>query len=235
MAEMHEGHRERLKARFRAESLEHFDDLQVLELLLFYAIPRRDTNPVAHALLDRFGSLSGVLEAREEDLAAVPGVGENAALLLAMIPQLTRRYLRDVGEGGCVLGTTEACGKYLLPYFLGAQEERVYLLCLDAKCKVLGCFLLHKGSVNAAAVSVRKVADAAIRSNASSVVLAHNHTSGVALPSEEDRNTTYAVYHALAAIGVRLADHIIMASGDFVSLADDGFFRKLEDGWKPLT
>ena len=229
MASIHDGHRERLKARFRAEGLENFDDLHVLELLLFYAQPRRDTNPAAHALLDRFGSLRAVLDARPEELAAVPGVGENAAMLLQLFPQVTRRYLRDSGDTGDILYTTEQCARYLVPYFIGAHEEKVYLLCLDAKCKVLDCRQLQEGSVNAASVSVRKVADAAIRANAASVVLAHNHTSGVALPSQEDRETTAIVRDALAGIGIRLADHIVIAGEDYVSLADDGFFREKDE------
>lgn len=231
---VHDGHRERLKERFRMEGLQNFNELHVLELILFYAIPRRDTNLIAHALLDRFGSLPAVLDARLDDLAAVPGVGENAALLLQLFPQVMRRYLRDSGENGHILYTTDQCGQYLIPYFLGAREEKVYLLCLDAKCKALGCYLLHEGSVNAAAVSVRKAADTAIRANATSVILAHNHTSGIALPSEEDRETTYTIRNALNGIGIQLIDHIIVAGGDFVSLADDGFFRQLDEGWKPL-
>ena len=109
-----------------------------------------------------------------------------------------------------------------MPYFHGAQEEQVYLLCLDAKCKALDCILIQSGDVNAAGISVRKVVKAALAANATSVVLAHNHPSGVALPSEEDRRVTRIVKSALDAVDVLLVDHIIVADDDFVSLADDG-------------
>lgn len=220
----HSGHRRRLKDRFVQEGLDHFTDIQILELLLFYALPRQDTNPIAHALLDRFGSFAGVVEARAEDLVQVPGVGENAAILLRMLPPLFRRYMKDSQDPGRILTTTTQCGEFLIPYFFLAKEELVYLLCLDGKCKVLDCRLIHKGSVNTAGVSVRKVVEAAISVNASSVVLAHNHTSGIALPSLADRKTTRQLKDALDAVGILLADHIILAGDDFVSMAEDGFF-----------
>jgi len=195
----------------------------VLELILFYAIPRKDTNPIAHALLDRFGSLAAVLEARPEDLAAVEGVGQETATYLSLFPHVMRRYLKDSNSVGKILRTTEECGNYLVPYFFMARDELVYLLCLDGKCKVLDCILVHRGSVNSAAVSVRKIVEAALRVNASSVVLAHNHTSGVALPSAEDRYTTEKLHTALSAVGIQLADHIIVAGDDFISMSADGF------------
>lgn len=231
MASIHQGHRARLKERFEKEGLEHFSDVNALELLLFYAVPRQDTNPIAHALLERFGSLAGVLDAREEDLVQVPGVGRSAATLLHLIPALMGRYMQQSRELGDILSTTTQCGQYLLPYFFSARDEKVYLLSLDAKCKVLDCRLIHTGSVNTAGVSVRKIVEAAISANATSVVLAHNHTSGIALPSEADKATTARLFEALKAVDVLLADHIIVANDDFVSLADDGFFETLRHGY----
>lgn len=225
MDNIHSGHRGRLKARFQKEGLEHFTEVQVLELLLFYAIPQKDTNPIAHALLDRFGSIAGVLQAREEDLMTVPNIKENAAILLRLIPQLMSRYWRSSRDVGDILTTTAQCGQYLLPYFFMARDEKVYLLSLDAKCKVLDCRLVQSGSVNTAGVSVRKVVEAALSANATSVILAHNHTSGIALPSDADKETTRRLFAALDAVGILLADHIIVAGDDFVSMADDGFFR----------
>lgn len=225
MATIHTGHRQRLKDRFLHEGLEHFDDIHALELLLFYAISRKDTNPIAHALLDRFGSIAGVLEARQEDLMEVEGIGEGAAVLLKLIPQFMGRYLKDTRQPGKILTTTMQCGQYLQPYFFAAREEMVYLLMLDAKCKVLDCRLIQKGSVNTAGVSVRQIVEAALSANATSVVLAHNHTSGIALPSEADKETTRRLWTALQAVDIMLADHIIVAGNDFVSMSDDGFFQ----------
>ena len=122
-------------------------------------------------------------------------------------------------------GSGNKCGQYLLPYVHGEHEEVVYLLCLDAKCKALDCVLIHRGGVNVASIAARKVVKTALDANATSVVLAHNHPSGLALPSPEDRQTTLVLKRALEAVGVVLADHIIVADGDFVSMRDDGILE----------
>ena len=220
---VHKGHRERLKARFLETGLDSFTDVQALELLLFYAIPQRDTNPIAHALLDRFGSLSQVLDAQPEDLKRVPGVSDHSATLLRLVTDLARFYQVDCAQRTEVLTSLDACGAYLVPRFFGRTLETVFLLCLDAKCKVLCCREIGEGSVNAASISVRKVVEAALSANATTVVLAHNHPSGVALPSADDVQTTRRIAAALSAVEIRLIDHIVVAEGDFISMAQSGY------------
>lgn len=223
MAE-HEGHRARMRRQLKTSGMDSLSDVQVLEVLLYYVYPRQDTNPIAHRLLKRFGSLSGVFAAPMAELLQVEGVGDAAAQLIALIPQLERRHLIDQGSGGKILNSNVKCGMYLVPYFHGECEEVVYLLCLDAKCKVIDCVLVHRGGINVAGIAVRKIVKVSLDCNATSVVLAHNHTSGIALPSPEDKQTTLVLKDALGAVGVTLADHIIVADDDFVSLADDGIF-----------
>ncbi|MBQ7345219.1 MAG: RadC family protein [Oscillospiraceae bacterium] len=226
---IHDGHRGRLRERFLAEGLDNFTDVQVLELLLFYCIPRQDTNALAHELLRQFGSLSQVLETSVEGLKTVKGIGENAATFLRLIPAVTRYYAVDRGmRNDAPLLTTEDVGKYLLGYFQGQSNETVYLLCLDAKCKPLCCPKIGEGSVNSAGVPVRRVVEAALSANATSVVLAHNHPSGIALPSKEDILTTRRVAAALDAVEVTLADHLVVADGDFVSMLQSGYYRHNE-------
>lgn len=219
----HSGHRDRLKQRFLEQGLDGFTDIQVLELLLFYAIPRRDTNVLAHALLDRFGSLSQVLEAEASELQSVPGISAHSATLLALVTQLARAYQVSCANRMEILDSLDACGAYLLPRFFGRARETVFLLCLDAKCKVLCCKEIGEGSINSASISVRKVVETALQAKASSVVLAHNHPSGVALPSLEDQVTTKRIYAALQLVDVVLADHIVVADGDYVSMAQSGY------------
>lgn len=219
---LHEGHRERMRRQLRTSGMDSLSDVQVLEVALYYAIARRDTNEIAHALLRRFGSLSGVLEAPRSELLKVDGVGESAADLLQLFIQVERRHMMDRSNTELILDTTGKCAQYLLPRFIGEEEEVVYLLCLDAKCKALDCALVHRGAVNVTAISVRKIVKAALDHNATSVVVAHNHPSGLALPSCEDRETTLVLKSALEAVGVALIDHVIVADNDYVSLADDG-------------
>ena len=219
----HKGHRERLKSRFLQQGLGDFTDIQALELLLFYANPRGDTNPIAHALLERFGSLSQVLEAPVEELKKVSGIGDHGAVLLKLVVEMGRFYQVDCAQRVQCLTTLDACGAYLVPYFFGRTQETVFLLCLDAKCKVLCCREVGQGSVNSASISVRSIVETALNARATTVVLAHNHPSGVALPSSEDVQTTRRVAAALAAVEVHLADHMVVADGDYVSMVQSGY------------
>lgn len=220
---IHDGHREKMRQRFMTGGLDAFADHEILELLLYYAIPRRDTNPIAHALMERYGSLPAVLAAPMEDLKRTEGIGESAAVLLHLVPQVCRRArLAQVGEDQ-VLNSSERAGAYLLECFDGESREVIYQLCLDRKGKLLACKRLGEGSVASADLDVRRLVENAILTGASAVILAHNHPSGVALPSDGDYTATMRVRSALNAIGIELADHIIVADGDFVSMADSGY------------
>ncbi len=221
---LHDGHRQRLKKRFREEGLANFEPRHVLELLLFYSVPRKDTAPLAQRLLDHFGSVPQVLEASVQELGQVEGITENTSTLIALTTELARYYMVKRVEKTEVLNTLEKCGNYLVPYFFGKSNESVMLLCLDAKCKVLCCKEVGQGSVNSAAISVRSIVQAALSVNATTVVLAHNHPSGLALPSAEDVQTTIRISQALEAVDVILADHIIVADDDYVSLVQSGLF-----------
>ena len=221
---IHDGHREKMRRRFLSGGLEQFADHEALELLLYYAIPRRDTNPIAHALMDRYGSLSAVLAAPVEDLQKVEGIGESAAILLKLVPRLcTKARLSDADRQELILNTASRAGAYLLERFYGEQNEVIYQLCLDRKGKLLACKKLGEGNIASAALDVRKLVENAILSSASSVVLAHNHPSGVALPSADDVQTTRRIAAALSAVEVRLIDHIVVAEGDFISMVQSGY------------
>lgn len=204
------------------QGLDSFDDHNVLELLLFYALPRQDTNPLAHALLDHFGSLEAVFEAPLEELVKVPGIGENAATLLKLIPAVSRRYEMCKNDFSEILDSTTKAGDYLAARYLYERDEVVYIVCLDAKRRVICCKALFRGDVNSAEVSVRKIAELALVKNASAIILSHNHTSGIALPSREDERTTKRVKDALAPMGITLLDHIIVAGDDYISMAESG-------------
>ena len=216
--------------RFRREGLDHFEPVQVLELLLFFCIPRRDTNEIAHALLNRFGSVARVMDAAEEELMQVPGIGKNAATFLHLVKQTGRFYQVDSARKGAVMSDLEDCGTFLLPYFIGRQKETVFLLCLNANCNVISCREVGEGDINAAAISPRRVVEIALAEKASSVVLAHNHPSGVAIPSHEDVVVTQRLAAALSAVDVVLIDHLIVADDDYVSLVQSGKYRPLPQG-----
>lgn len=221
---IHSGHRERLRQRFLTEGLDSFHEINALELLLFYCVPRKDTNDLAHRLLDHFGSYCNVLNAPYSELKKVDGVSDSIATYLKLQAEAVRYYLVNRQSRGVVVKTTADYGSLLCSYFTGRCNETVFLMCLDAKCKMICCREISEGSVNSAGVSIRKVVDVAISSNATSVVLAHNHPSGVAIPSSDDVKTTMAVSDALAAVDVILVDHIVVCDGDFTSMAQSGLY-----------
>lgn len=212
------GHRQRVKTEFLARGLEGWSDHRVLELLLFYAIPRVDVKDLARDLVDRFGSLSGVLDASVDELRKVPGVGENTAILIKLIPALGGRYLDSRGGPGQIIHRPEEAADLLMPYFYGARNEMVYILCLDSKRKVLGIRKVSEGSVHASDISIRRIVEEAMGMRASGIYLAHNHISNLAFPSAADWRTTDIIRTALSAIGLELVDHLIFVDGDMVSL-----------------
>lgn len=221
----HTGHRDRVRNRFLREGLDGFAEVHCLEFLLFFVIPRHDTNLIAHDLLKRFGSFAGVLEAPLSELEKVPGMGKKSALLLHLMPSLCRYYRTKQAELNTVLSDLDKCADYLTPRFFGLRDECVFALCLDAKCKVLGCQLIGHGSVNSANVPIRRIVEYALSLNASSLVLAHNHPSGIAIPSQEDLDATVRLSAALDAVGIILADHIVVADDDYVSMAQSGQYQ----------
>lgn len=222
---VHDGHRERLRARFAEHGLDSFNELNALELLLCYAIPRRDTNEIAHRLLDAFGSLSGVFQASMQELTSVPGIGENAATLILMVPQIVKKaHVSKAKETKIIRNSTDA-GNFLLPYFLDEPDEIVMMLCLDNKRAVICCREMGRGVVNCVDANIRRMVETALKVKTTTVIVAHNHPNGVALPSREDDNFTRTLYRSLGLLGITLEDHIIVANDEFVSLADSGIMH----------
>lgn len=226
MDNIHAGHRERLKQRFEQHGLDALSDIEALELLLYYALPRRDTNIIAHGLLDRFGSFRAVLEADSSELCQVPGVGESAAMLIRLVREMDHRYQLSRRQGGRVLlrGTQEA-GDYLMPLFSYSTEETAFAVSLGSARNVIRCHRLASGMSNSVEFSAREIVELALQDKAVFVLLAHNHLSDTALPSRADIKTTLCVRSALRYIGVELTDHIIVCDNDFVSLRDCGQFE----------
>lgn len=206
--------------------LDDFAPHNVLEFLLFYSIPRGDTNPIAHRLIDAFGSLSGVFDATPEELMKVSGVGESTAILISMIPQMARKYLEDKADAVNVVGGCGDIGAYLLPKFVGRTNEALMMVSIDNKNKVISCSVVAEGTVDSAKVSRRKVMEEAMKVKATRVILAHNHPRGVAVPSAEDVAMTREIGRLFAQVGIELVDHIIIADDDYVSMAASGFAIK---------
>jgi DNA repair protein RadC len=220
---VHTGHRGRVRDTVRQDGLDTLPDHKILEFLLLYAIPRRDVNPLAHHLVNHFGNLAAVLDAKPEELMAFPGIGERAALLLTSLPIVNRKYLQALEKPGPALGSTSKVVQYLAPLLSHRKDERVYLLCMDGMYRVTACPLLVEGTVGSAGFSVRKTIETALFKRAASVVLAHNHPGGTATPTAEDIAATRTLLDALASVEIRLVDHIIIAQNGHTSIIGEGY------------
>ena len=224
----HTGHRERMKAEFLARGLEGWPDHRVLELLLFYTIPQGDVNDLAHELVERFGSLAGVLDASVEELKKVKGVGDHTAVFLRMLPAVLGRYQGARTRLSAIINSPEEAYAWLEPYFFGARNEMVYVLCLDGKRQVLGVRKVAEGSIELAEVNTRRIAEEAIGLRAAQIYVAHNHVSNLAIPSQADWLTTDTLRGALRPIGIELIDHLVFVDGDMVSMKDSKHRRNLQ-------
>lgn len=220
----HSGHRARMKKKLMEQGIDIFAPHEVLEILLFYAVPQRDTNNIAKNLIDHYGSLSAVLDASMESLKSA-GLTEHQAMLLRMIPQVSRRYLLDKHENSDKMLDSARIPRFILDSFIGFEEqEHVFLMLLDKKGKVVYSGMIADGDFNGVNISVRTIATLAVNYSASAAVLAHNHPSGIAYPSREDVLMTHDIKEALRPLDVSLLDHYIVADHDCVSLAESGLF-----------
>ncbi|MBQ9545205.1 MAG: RadC family protein [Clostridia bacterium] len=216
---IHKGHRERLKRRFRMTGIETFEDHNIPELLLFFAIPLRDTNPTAHKLISKFGSLNGALEAPFEELTRVEGVGDNAATLLRLVGQISGICAaRKPGLSIDRRYDFERIGSYLKNILADSEREQVYAMFFDHRMECLGEMTLHSGNINGAFFAYRKLADALSVYAADFVVLAHNHPGGVHIPSNDDLDTHAQIKKFLADLRVGLIEHYIIAPSGFSGL-----------------
>ncbi len=225
MEQVHEGHRNRMRERFAVNAFEGFAEHEVLEVALFGAIPRGNTNPIAHELIKRFGSFAKVCDAPIEELMKVNGIGRSSAIQIKMIPEFCKYYLlssqQDSFSGP--LTSSDAVIEYLKPYFVGKTNEALFLLSLDNMSRPIECTLISEGAVNATRVDMRKITELVVKLHASAVILAHNHPDGFAFPSQEDIITTKRVRDHLKTISVSLLDHIIYTPNEMLSMAESGF------------
>ena len=215
----HSGHRERMRRRFIENGLDGFEEHQALELYLFYAIPRKDTNSLAHRLLERYLNISGVCEAPIDELQRDFGLSESAATLIKLLPEMSRLYTESKKSDNNLIDP-ETVGEVMARKFIGRTSEAVALLLGNAKGRILYLDIVAKGSVNSSDLPLRKIVDLAIRHNARTAYVAHNHPSGSLLPSRADIDVTKLLDSTLASVGVHLLDHFIVADNEYVSLRE---------------
>lgn len=211
---IHAGHRQRMKERFLAGGLDGFSDHEVFELILFYAIPRRDVNELSHRLVEHFGSFRAVFDADYAELCSVEGIGENAATLIKLVAETFRRYALSDDNNPFIYDSLEKIGEYAVKLYVGVSVEKLYAMLFDNKMMLLDTVMLAEGAVNSVRVSTRTIAEKALKKNASSIILIHNHPNGTPYPSKEDKSFSTYLKELLANFDITLIDHIIV-SGRF--------------------
>ena len=217
---IHSGHRERMRARFLETSGRGMADHELLELLLYYGIPRRDTNDTAHRLIEAFGSFSAVLEADADLICKVEGVGAGTATFLGVVGECAARYAKEKITADTVkdvYDTAEKVVTYLASRYVGVDVERVYLLLFDNAMHMIDCFHVCDGSITSAHMSVRRIAERAYRKGAAAAILAHNHPGGMAAPSFEDLRITRRLGEAMRLLEIPLLEHYIIAGNYYCS------------------
>lgn len=222
----HAGHRARVRKKFIENGFDGFEPHEVLEMCLFYAIPRKDTNPLAHRLLDRYLTLGGVCDAPIDELMRDFSLSESAAAFLKMLPEFSRLYIESKMSNDNIIDC-ENLGEIFKAKFIGRNNEAVALMLGDAKGKMIYFDIITKGSLGATDVNVRKIVDLSLRHNAKTAFIAHNHPSGSAFPSKSDIQATKVVRDTLASVGVNLIDHFIVTDDDYVSLRESGMARSV--------
>lgn len=218
---IHQGHRQRMRQRIAEQGFESLAPHEALEVLLYITNPQKNTNGIAHALLEKFGDFAGVLEASEKDLLTVEGIGPSSARMLHLLPEVSRYYYRSRTGEGKVVKSTEQLAGFLAGRFAGADRERAMLVILDSRSRVKGMVWLREGTSNKVSLEIKDIVAAALNGGTDSVVLCHNHPNGMALPSREDVQATENIVRALGMIKVHLRDHIILTETDYFSMREE--------------
>lgn len=215
---VHAGHRDRMRDRYLEGGAVSFASHELLEMLLFYGIPQKDTNALAHAMIDHFGSLEGVISATPEELMSIQGIKKHAAVLISLVTEITRRCEMEKLSTRMLLDTDTKVEQYVKPLLVNLSIEKLYALLLDNSLRLIRCVCISEGTVNANNPNIRDIAATAFRHNASGVILAHNHPSGLAIPSKEDLAMTRDIEVALRLLQINLVEHFIVADGKCVPI-----------------
>ncbi len=224
----HAGHRERMYNKFLVSGFEGFPDHELIEMLLYSVIPRGNTNEQGHALLDRFGSIRGVVDASFEDIVNLPSVGEKSAMYIKLVAEFLRRY-HSSNTKKDKFSTFEKVGAFFVRKYIGMNKETVYVLLLDNALNYIDCKDIYEGTVNGANLEIQKIAQYAYSKNATNVIIAHNHPGGILIPSFEDRQATLHLMNALETLGIDLVEHFIVSGKEYFPIMQNSDLYRMRE------
>ncbi len=221
----HQGHRKRLKQKFEKAGLSGFLDHEILEFLLTFSIPRKDTKPAAKALLDRFKNINAVLDADIRKLTRVPGIGANSGLLIKFVKALCEKYLECKMQKQDVLNSPEAVLDFARMKLEGSPSEIFAVIYLNTKNEVLGFETIQEGIVDRSIVYPRKLVEKCFEQNAAGLILIHNHPSGHPEPSSADKKLTAEIVKVMKSVEIRVLDHLIIGKHGYFSFLENNLIR----------
>lgn len=224
---IHKGHRERMRKKLIQSGFDGFTNHEILELLLFYSRPRIDTNAIAHRLIDKYKTISGVCNADIEDLKEIEGIDEASAVLIKMIPLLAKEYMNSSSNSIHMSNYNTVC-EYFKTQFLGETVEKIRIACLDDKLRLISGKIIAEGAPGGVGINIRRIVEFTYKNKCENVILAHNHPHGDIIPSDDDIKATAEIYNTLKPVGINLLDHIIVADGQAISLKESGAFSLLK-------
>lgn len=218
---LHAGHRKRLKDKYLTLGIGGMKDEEILELLLFYALPQKDTAPLARQLLTRFGSLSAILDTPRERLLEVKGINEHSSLFLSLLTDIGKLYRMDKINADNLYESKEKIGRYVTVLLGAERRERTALLCFDRQRRLLSSEVIFDEDIGRLSTPhIRKICSRALGVGAYSVVLAHNHTSGITEPSENDLSSTNALEISLGGVGIQLIEHFVVTDESYIGIKE---------------
>ena len=223
---IHKDHRSRLKKQFIENGIDAMTDIQKLEMLLFYSIPLKDTNPLAHKLIEEFGSLSEVLSASYNELIKVDGVKENSATLIKFFGSMLNYCSKPADDE--ILGSSSKAKKFVTKYFKHISVEQFYVFCLTKTNIVKKAFLINSGTNCEVNVEIRNITEKSLETNCTRMIIAHNHPAGKAIMSEQDCRFTFSLLCSCILNNIELLDHIIVGTDKTISLYEQGILASLK-------
>lgn len=216
---IHKDHRKRVKEQYIKNGIDSMADHNILELLLFYGIPYKDTNPIAHELIEKYHDINGVLDAPVRELVKLDGIGENAAVLIKLVHDIAYLYRDNAVNSKVNLASSERLYDFVRMKFLGETREIVYMISLDAHGRLKHCIKVADGTPTSVVSDNRSLVELALRFDVTNAVIAHNHPNGFATPSQADIAATQAIAKLFSTVSINLVDHVIAAEDEIFSFA----------------
>lgn len=224
---LHKNHRQRVKNNYINNGIDAFEDHKIIEMLLFYGLPQKDTNEIAHVLMNKFGSISGIMDADIEDLCTVKGISYHVASLIKLTRDLAKIYANERMAPGKTVSHIDDVANYIMKKYMYLDVERFGILGIDSNNKIKGFMFITEGTAGSTDVDLGVAVAKVLGKKWTNIVLSHNHPSGNLKPSSKDIATTDTLVRYFKTVGVNVIDHLIVCDNDYLSIAGISNYKSI--------